>query len=100
MSKGLQLLEVLTIAGALSNHLIIRNEFTELELFAKTNSFMVVSKKETNQQSSFNYVRSYIVLSHRKIFNSVSYMCIYYIQIYVSRFGYVCTYMPVHMYSS
>ena len=43
---------MLAIAGALSNHLIIRNEFTELELFAKTNSFMVVSKQEINLQST------------------------------------------------
>ena len=51
---------MLAIVGALSNHLIIRNEFTELELFAKANSFMVVSKQETNLQSSFNYVRIYL----------------------------------------
>ena len=59
IEQGLATFKVLAIAGALSNHLIIRDEFTELELFAKTNSLIVVSKQETNLQSSSTmYVRT------------------------------------------
>ena len=58
---------MLAIAGALSNHLIIRNEFTELELFAKANLFMVVLKQETNYNHlSTMYVRTYVTRFAKK----------------------------------